>query len=126
MPATPPQELFADSACFCPVTYDEAYRTMKLALLSGILESLGITMTLSQLMDYGKCFGCLGITPSQQAELALLNLISANISTGGLGGAQVYEGRDPLPPDDPTRAAINYPNGGGTQTQWDTGSQAWV
>lgn len=54
--------------------------------------------------------------------------------TGGGGGGgstgsgvqQVYSGRDPLPPDDPTLPALSYPVGGGTVTQWDVGSQSWV
>ena len=60
---------------------------MKLALLSQTLTTLGVTMTLAQLMDYGKCFGCLGLTPAEQTELALLDLISANVSGGGGGGS---------------------------------------
>ncbi len=45
-----------------------------------------------------------------------------------IGGAtsQVYEGRDPAAPDDPTRAAINYPTGGGSITQWSIAGQIWV
>jgi len=85
MAATAPQTLFAEASCFCPLTA-QAYQTMKLALLSQALTTLGVTMTLSELMDYGKCFGCLGLTPSEQVELALLDLISANISGGGGGG----------------------------------------
>jgi hypothetical protein len=44
----------------------------------------------------------------------------------GAQNTQVYQGRDPAPPDDPTKAALNYPSGGGSLTQWDVGSQAWV
>lgn len=44
----------------------------------------------------------------------------------GAGGSGVYVGRDPLPPDDPTKGAISYPAGGGTLTQWDVASQTWV
>ncbi len=39
---------------------------------------------------------------------------------------QVYEGRDPAPPDDITQAAINFPTGGGTITQWSPSAGAWV
>jgi hypothetical protein len=39
---------------------------------------------------------------------------------------QVYEGRDPLPPDDTTQPAISFPTGGGTLTQWPAGGPAWV
>lgn len=45
---------------------------------------------------------------------------------GGAGTTQVYENRDPLPPDDPTKAALNFPTGGGTLTQWSIASQVWV
>lgn len=47
-------------------------------------------------------------------------------STGSSGVQQVYSGRDPLPPDDPTLPALSYPVGGGTVTQWDVASQTWV
>lgn len=40
--------------------------------------------------------------------------------------AQVYEGRAPNAPDDPTRAAINYPTGGGSIEQWSVATQTWV
>lgn len=39
---------------------------------------------------------------------------------------QVYEGRAPAPPDDPTRPALNYPTGGGSLEQWSVGAGAWV
>lgn len=46
--------------------------------------------------------------------------------TGGLGTIQVYENRDPALPDDPTKAALNFPTNGGPLTQWSVASQAWV
>lgn len=90
MAATTPQALFAEARCFCPLT-SEAYQTMKLVLLSQILTGLGITMTLPELMEYGKCYGCLGLTPAEQAELALLDLILANGGGGG-GGINTNDG----------------------------------
>jgi len=39
---------------------------------------------------------------------------------------QVYEGRAPAPPDDPTKPALNYPTGGGAIEQWSVGGAAWV
>ena len=39
---------------------------------------------------------------------------------------QVYEGRAPAPPDDPTQAALNFPTGGGTLSQWSPSAAAWV
>ncbi len=44
--------------------------------------------------------------------------------TGSFGG--VYEGRAPLPPDDPTAGALNYPLGGGSMQQWSVVAQDWV
>lgn len=47
---------------------------------------------------------------------------------GGPGAEieQVYENRDPAAPDDPSKAAISFPTGGGTMTQWSVADQAWV
>lgn len=56
-------------------------------------------------------------------------LPGGDLGSGGSGGGvaqQVYEGRDPLPPDDPTLEAINFPTGGGPTTQWSVGLQVWV
>lgn len=39
---------------------------------------------------------------------------------------QVYQGRSPAAPDDPTRPALDYPVGGGSLLQWDIPSQLWV
>ena len=83
-------------------------------------------MTIPELLDYGKCYGCLGLTTAQTAELALLDLILANGGAGGGGTVQVYENRDPAPPDDPTKAALSFPTGGGTITQWPPNGPAWV
>lgn len=124
MAATTPQVLFAEAACFCAVTYQD-YETLKLAMLSRIAQTLGVTMTINQLLDYGNCFGCLGLTSAQTAELALLDLISANVSGGGSGTPEVLD-TYPAAPTDPTKAALSYPSGGGTLYQWDVGSQAWV
>ena len=44
----------------------------------------------------------------------------------GSGAQEIYIGRDPAAPDDPTKPALNYPSGGGPMTQWDVGTQAWV
>ncbi len=40
--------------------------------------------------------------------------------------AQVYQGRAPAAPDDPTRPALDYPVGGGSLQQWNVGTAAWV
>jgi len=63
-----------------------------------------------------------------QSLLAVIAYELCQINAGGGGGnlIQVYEGRDPLPPNDPTKAALNYPTGGGIVTNWVVGTQSWV
>lgn len=76
------------------------------------------------LLDEANCLMC-RISPGQvrYAKLGIL----CDINAGGGGGAQeVYIGRDPAPPDDPTKPALSFPSGGGTLTQWDVASQTWV
>lgn len=48
------------------------------------------------------------------------------ISGGGSGALQVYQGRAPAAPDDPSKAALNYPIGGGQLQNWDIGSGQWT
>lgn len=40
-------------------------------------------------------------------------------------GAQIYQGRAPSAPDDPTLPALDYPVGAGSLQQWDIPSQTW-
>lgn len=54
----------------------------------------------------------------------MLGAISAGGGGGGGGTLQVFEGRAPAAPDDAAKAALNYPSGGGTLTQWN--GSAWV
>ena len=44
----------------------------------------------------------------------------------GNGAIQIYEGRAPAAPDDPTLPAIDFPSGGGSMQQWSVVLQAWV
>lgn len=45
----------------------------------------------------------------------------------GSGVTQIYTGAAaPAAPDDPTEAAVFYPDGGGPLLQWDVVGQAWV
>jgi len=79
----------------------------------------------SELMESGKCFACL---TKKQLQIVIAQLL-CEINEGGGGGGgtiQVFEGRDPLPPDDPTKPALNFPVGGGTLTQWPANGPAWV
>lgn len=52
-----------------------------------------------------------------------------SILAGGGGGGtaveQVYVGRAPADPDDPTKAAVSFPAGGGTLSQYDPDT-GWV
>jgi hypothetical protein len=41
-------------------------------------------------------------------------------------GGQIYQGRAPSAPDDPTLPALNYPINGGGLEQWDIPTQQWV
>jgi len=41
-------------------------------------------------------------------------------------GCQLYQGRYPSAPDDPTLPALSYPLGGGGLSQWDIPTQQWV
>lgn len=51
---------------------------------------------------------------------------SSGASGAGGGVQQVYQGRNPSPPDDPTIPAIDFPVGGGGMTEWDVPSQQWL
>lgn len=62
--------------------------------------------------------------PQGMMSAVKLSLLCQIAATGA--GRQVYEGRDPLPPNNPNLPAINYPLGGGTVTQWDVATQTWV
>lgn len=44
----------------------------------------------------------------------------------GTNLGQVYEGRAPNPPDDPARAALSFPIGGGSLQQWSPTLGTWV
>ncbi len=45
---------------------------------------------------------------------------------GGMITNQVFEDRAPAPPDDPTKAALSFPTGGGQMLQWPPSVGAWV
>lgn len=76
------------------------------------------------LLEDAKCIiKC--IPPGMMPAVSLVAL--CNIADAGGGGTiQVYQGRSPAAPDDPTKAALDYPVGGGTLLQWDIGSASWV
>ena len=47
-------------------------------------------------------------------------------ASSGSGTIQVFEGRDPLPPDDPAEAALSFPVGGGGVTEWSPSLGVWI
>lgn len=51
---------------------------------------------------------------------------SIGLGPSGSAEQQIYEGRDPAPPDDPSLPAISFVTGGGPMTQWVPSLQAWV
>lgn len=127
MAATAPQDLLTGGRCFnCYGA--SAVQMMRLSLLARILTTTNPSaMTDPQsLITYGKCFDCYGASLVEMMELALLDQIFISGGGGGGGSTQVYQGRDPLPPDDPTKGAMSYPVGGGTLTQWDVPTQSWL
>ena len=75
-----------------------------------------------ELMDDIACLKC----AVQPGDLPLLIIGAVSSITGGGGATQVYEGRDPAPPDNVNLAAVSFPTGGGTLTQWSVDLQAWV
>jgi hypothetical protein len=56
------------------------------------------------------------------------NVIDFGGSIGGgtPGTSQLYQGRAPAAPDDTSKAALSYPDGGGPAQEWDVNSQTWV
>lgn len=69
--------------------------------------------------------------PSDNEQRSLWKLV--DLLGGGTGGGsgtiglqQVYIDRDPLPPDTPSKPALNFPSGGGPITQWNVATQTWV
>lgn len=79
------------------------------------------------LMNEASCFTCLSPGIWQVLELQLLcNIVNAGGGGGG-GTGQVLIDATGAPPPDPTKAAVSYPSGGGgSLSQWDVATQAWV
>ncbi len=107
---------------------------LKLGLLKQILLANNpmADTSINALLEAAKCYECLPPGMQQLIELALLQQIAANGGGGGGGGTiQVYQGAfaDPngnLVPDDPTKPALYFPDGGGTLWQFNVLSQTWV
>jgi hypothetical protein len=98
-------------------------RDLLVVIAQALADSAG--MTANELLE-AACtsrIACLG-------ERDLLVVIAEAIAQGGGSGPggtiQVYEGRAPANPDDPTKAAVSFESGGGTLLQWSVIAQAWV
>lgn len=61
-----------------------------------------------------------GLPITKKATAAMLASFVASAA------AQVYQGRAPNAPDDPTRPALDYPVGSGSLQQWDVPTQQWL
>lgn len=93
-----------------------------LAALIDIANGDPVPTDTDELLNEARCLqSCI---PHGLLPYTLLAAIEALSSGGGLGTQQVFEGRDPAPPDDVTKPAVNYPIGGGALTQWDGAN--WV
>ena len=122
--AIDPQPLLDDLKCNFCVIPPGLIQYAILAALVDVANGDPVPSDPQELIDEARCLEC--TIPPGLVPYAMLSAIS-NISGGGGGGAQeVYIGRDPLPPDDPTKPALSFPSGGGTLTQWDVGSASWV
>lgn len=99
------------------------HRNLLVVIAQALAEQ--VNMTASELLQ-AACTSGIACLQERDILVAIAEGINQGGGGGGAGAIEVYEGRDPLPPDDPTKAALSYPSGGGTLTQWDTVAQAWV
>jgi hypothetical protein len=117
------QPLIDDAVCLqCKIPPGMVWYAV-LAALVDITNGDPVPTDAEELMDEARClYSCI---PVGYVPYAILGAISG-LSGGGSGLLEVYQDRDPLPPNDPTKGALNYPLGGGILTQWDILSQTWV
>lgn len=66
-----------------------------------------------------------GAPVTQRATAAQLATFIGSVVVPSVN-IQVYQGRAPAAPDDPTKPALDYPVGGGSLQQWNVGTAAWV
>ncbi len=135
--ACDPQTLIAGAKCFecfSSGAYDRLFDAVEVALLCAIVDGdTSMACNPQSLISQANCLFCnIPDGMMQSVKLYLLCQIAANGGGGGGGGTiQVYEGAftDPngnVTPDDPTKPALYFTNGGGTLWQWDVPSQTWV
>lgn len=119
-------QALADSInCLQATIWPQLGEAVEIVLLCAILDGTPMSSCDPQyLIEQAKCI--YATIPPGAMQAVKLSLLCQIAGGGSSGGTQVYIGRDPLPPDDVTKAALNYPAGGGTLTQWDVGSATWV
>ena len=122
------QSILSEAQCFVCTGEMDLFQAIEIGILRNMLTELGAPMTQAEINAASSCFLCYGMSLAEANILVLLNSVAANISGGGGGGGTIqdYIGRDPAAPDDPTKSALSYPSGGGSTSQWDVASQAWV
>lgn len=91
-------------------------------ILQATIDGDTVSADPAALANAARCYDCVGVTPGMIIEL----LVSLNSGAGPGGTNQVLQDATGAPPPDPLRAAISFPTGGGTISQWDVNSQAWV
>lgn len=96
-------------------------------LLVVIAQALAeqVDMSANELLQ-AACTSGIACLQERDILIAIAEGINQGGGGGGGGAVQVYENRDPAPPDDTTKAALSFPTGGGTLTQWSIVDQAWV
>lgn len=128
--ACDPQTLLTNAECFQCYGYGSMLDAMEVVLLCAIRDgNTSMACDPQSLLSEANCLICeLGPIPGafQAVRISLLCQIAAAGGGGGGGTIQVYEARDPAPPDNVNEAALNFPLGGGTLTQWSVDLQAWV
>lgn len=96
--ATDYQSLFDVAACYASCAEASEIQTLKIALIAQAVIQLDPTANVEpqDLIDQGRCFGCLGASEVEMMELALLALL-VNASGGGGGSVQCgnYAGGEP-------------------------------
>lgn len=121
------QSLFDSATCFSCLGPVPTAQTLKIGILTQLLEGLGGSMTPQELIDEASCYICLpGVSQVDAIELALLSAISEAITGSGSTLQQVYQAASlPAAPNDPTKPAVFYPDPTGTMLEWSVTNQAW-
>lgn len=79
MPATPTQELFDETSCFCFSMGTAQRMRIGLEMRSLLAIDPGADVTAQGLLDYGACYCSLGLSEADRVELALLDQIAQGV-----------------------------------------------